>query len=162
ETPVEVKKLAQAAETLGGDSLKRDVVELADALVRALERDTEIEAALAMTDAARLQMRAAALALAMTPELELLVKASIRLSLQTIMRNGRLLRHFVKALERGGSDFGVRCTLVCYVACALATALEWGSDFTRYKLALAAYLHDVLLDERLARLQKLNDLEGAK
>lgn len=161
ETPDEVSRLAQAAEKLGGDPLKRDVVELADSLVRALGRDTEIEAALGLTESARRQVRAAAQALAMTPELELVVKASIRLSLQTITSNSRLLRQFVNALKAGGSDFGARCTLICYVACALATALEWGSDFTRYKLALAAFLHDILLDDRLARCRRPEGLKGA-
>ena len=94
-----------------------------------------------------------------TEELAQLTDASVRLAIKTIQSNKKL-SEMMKAINFEEIPYiGAHSTALALVACRLAIIMDWATSATFYKLALAAFLHDISLEEDLwAKLESKNDI----
>ncbi|MCB0412761.1 MAG: HD domain-containing protein [Bdellovibrionales bacterium] len=82
-----------------------------------------------------------------TPEVKKLAEEGVRLTLRSIGKSPKL-KNFMSTLDQyQGSYFSAHAIATAHVSCALALALHWPSDTTFKKLTLAAYFHDIALDQ---------------
>ncbi len=96
----------------------------------------------------------------MTPEVQSLIKASVNQALRVIDSNKALAALFrQKVAVNREHYFSARSVLLAHVACGIASLLDWKSDLLRYRLVLAAFLHDITLrDPQLAMIESVVDL----
>jgi len=80
-----------------------------------------------------------------SPKLVDLAHATVDSSLKLMSQNS-LLDELLKGLEANPSNFFGHCLLTSYLACAIASKTSWGSQPTVQKLAMASFLHDILLE----------------
>lgn len=96
-----------------------------------------------------------------TPEVQKLALANVTLTVRSLGKSPRLntLLKRLKSVE--GTYLNTHSTLVAYVACGLASSLEWVTESTYQKLSLAAFLHDITLKNiEMAELASLDELTG--
>jgi CheY-like chemotaxis protein len=85
-----------------------------------------------------------------------LIQNSVNLTIRTVRSQPRLLEA-VEKLEldlasRSENFIAAHSVLLAYVSCALSAGMGWMSEATFFKLGMAAFLHDVTLDNpKLAR-----------
>ena len=93
-----------------------------------------------------------------TPETQEVAKSSVNLALKS-MGSSPKLSLILRDLKGKKDDYiSSHSYMVGQVACALAHQLEWNSTGTYYKLTLAAFLHDIALnDTTLAEVRSLDE-----
>lgn len=98
-----------------------------------------------------------------TREVQEVVKANIQLTIK-IMGKSQRLSDILKRLEVDrGKYISSHSVLLPQVAGALAMNMDWKSDTTFQKLALAAFLHDIpLVNHSLAAITSLTELARRK
>ncbi len=98
-----------------------------------------------------------------TREVQEVVKANIGLTVKAMAKSshlGDILKRFEIDREKYISSHSV---LLPQIACSLALTMEWSSEQTLQKLALAAFLHDVpLTNDALAAVMNLTELARKK
>lgn len=82
----------------------------------------------------------------MQKELENLVRASIHLAVTAMKKNPEISTLVKKKLADKSQFLSWHSTMLTYVSCWVSTLMTWDSETTHYKLALAAYLHDLCLE----------------
>jgi hypothetical protein len=98
-----------------------------------------------------------------TPEVQKLVKNNMNLVVAE-MQATPSLAGVLKNMERNKDKYiAAHSQMLAEVSCALAIAMEWGSEMSLKKITMAALLHDMCLtDNRLAAVQDLAELKARK
>jgi hypothetical protein len=95
-----------------------------------------------------------------TKDVQLLAKSHVQLTIKQMGKSPRLSTLLEKIKSYQGEYIGSHSAIIGYMACAIASQLEWGSDVTFHKLTLAAFLHDVVLtDHKLAHCNSLDEVQ---
>lgn len=95
-------------------------------------------------------------------EVQELAKKNVQLTLKAVGSNPRLA-DLIGKITREGNYIASHSTLLAHVACCVAKELEWGSEATFSKLVLAAYMHDISLQNpEIAKVNTLRELEERK
>lgn len=98
--------------------------------------------------------------LGFTRDVQVLAKTQIRMTMRAMGKNPRLSDVLGKLTHFEGHYLSTHSTLTAYLSCAIASHLEWGSEATFHKLTLAAFLHDITLeDESIARCMSVEEFE---
>lgn len=98
--------------------------------------------------------------LGFSPQVQALSKASVALVVHSISHTRGLAEVLRKLNSDPESYLSGHSVYLAHISCAIASLMSWSSDASRYKLALAAMLHDVTLGEdRLARIRVLGEKE---
>ncbi|MGE3262596.1 MAG: HD domain-containing phosphohydrolase [Bacteriovoracia bacterium] len=82
-----------------------------------------------------------------SPEIKKLTEASVNLAIRTIQDNPKLSELFDKLKENIVPYISAHSTALTFLSCRLASLIDWNSDTTFYKLSLAAYLHDITIEQ---------------
>lgn len=97
-----------------------------------------------------------------TPEVQNLVKTQIQVTMKSMSRSPGLtdVLNLIKSTPE--KYITAHSTLLAQLACAIAAKMEWGSDATFHRLNLAAFLHDMTLENNeLAAFNSIAELEKA-
>jgi response regulator RpfG family c-di-GMP phosphodiesterase len=98
-----------------------------------------------------------------TKEVQELTKTHVQLTVKSMGKDPNLAEILKRLKASEGQYISYHSTLVSYFACAIAAEMHWGSETTFYKLALAAFMHDITLSNQgLAQLSSLEELERDK
>lgn len=95
-----------------------------------------------------------------TPEVQQMAKAHMQLTIRSMDRSMRLGNILDRIKSYGGQYIGAHSGIAGYMACTIATQMEWASDATFQKLTLAAFLHDITLNNH--KLAACTSLAEAK
>ena len=95
-----------------------------------------------------------------TKEVQQMAKAHMQLTIKTMDKSPRLGNVLDRIKAYGGQYIGAHSGIVGYMACAIATHMDWASDATFQKLTLAAFLHDVTLSNH--ELAACNTIQEAQ
>lgn len=83
--------------------------------------------------------------------------------MRAIGKNPTLADILEKIRTSEGKYISAHFTMTAFIACGIASAIHWNSEGTFYKLNLAAFLHDITLDnQELAAVPNLRELEKKK
>lgn len=98
-----------------------------------------------------------------TPEVQKLVKNNMSLVVKE-MQDSPSLSSVLKNMEINKDKYiAAHSQMLAEVSCALAIAMEWGSDMSLKKIAMAALLHDMCLsDNKLCAVKDLKELSARK
>jgi HD-GYP domain-containing protein (c-di-GMP phosphodiesterase class II)/CheY-like chemotaxis protein len=89
-------------------------------------------------------------------EIQALTKSQIQLTVKTMGRKPILKNILRKLEERTGQYITDHSFLTGYLACGIASQMEWNSEATYYKLMLASFLHDITItDNALASCETI-------
>ncbi len=92
--------------------------------------------------------------LGFTSEVQDLTRSCTSLAIRCILNDPVAQPLFQKILSKKGNFLSTHSILLVQLSCYLAHLIGWNSETTRYKLALASFLHDITLsDETLANLE---------
>jgi HD-GYP domain-containing protein (c-di-GMP phosphodiesterase class II) len=80
-----------------------------------------------------------------TKEIQQMAKAHMQLTIKSMEKSPKLGNILSRIKAYKGLYLGAHSGIVGYLACAIATQMDWASDSTFQKLTLAAFLHDVVL-----------------
>jgi HD-GYP domain-containing protein (c-di-GMP phosphodiesterase class II) len=88
--------------------------------------------------------------LGFTEEVQALARAQIQLTVKAMGKKTQLKEMLKKLENEQGNYLSDHSFLTGYIACAIASHLEWSSETTFHKLMLAAFMHDIVLTDELA------------
>jgi HD-GYP domain-containing protein (c-di-GMP phosphodiesterase class II) len=98
-----------------------------------------------------------------THQVQQITKNQIAITLKAVGRNPRLSDILSKIKLNQGRYISSHSTMIAFVACGMAAAMKWDSEQTFYKLNMAAFLHDISLDNHeLARIQDMQAMNDQK
>jgi HD-GYP domain-containing protein (c-di-GMP phosphodiesterase class II)/CheY-like chemotaxis protein len=98
--------------------------------------------------------------LGFTRDVQALAKSQVQLTLKTMGRKPSLKSIMQHLESKRGLYSAEHCFMTGYVACAIASHLEWGSETTFHKLTLASFMHDIsLADERLVDCETIEEVK---
>ncbi len=84
-----------------------------------------------------------------TKEVQSLAKTQVQMAVKVLGKSPRLADILAK-MQASPERYIASHSMMCgYFACAIATQMEWGSEMTFHKLSLAAFLHDITLENQL-------------
>lgn len=86
-----------------------------------------------------------------TPEVIEIAKKSVRMAIRSIAKDHVILKLLKKKFSNHTSDYSKHVTMLAMLNCLFSQQLGWVNEATQMKLALAALLHDVTLDEEFYR-----------
>jgi|GEM_PF-750979 len=96
--------------------------------------------------------------LGFTRDVQALAKSQVQLTLKTMGRKPTLKSVLSYLESKRGLYSSDHCFLSGYIACAIASHLEWGSETTFHKLTLASFMHDITLtDERVVDCETVEE-----
>ena len=97
--------------------------------------------------------------LGFTAEVQELARTQVQLTVKAMGRTP-LLKNMLRKLEgQKGKYLADHSFLTGYIACAIASHLEWSSESTFTKLTLAAFMHDIVLTEELAHCETVMEAQ---
>ncbi len=98
-----------------------------------------------------------------TPEVQKLVKNNMNLVVKEMAETPSLAA-VLKNMEINKEKYiAAHSQMVAEVSCAIAIAMEWGSDMSLKKLAMASLLHDMCIDDNhLCAVKDLKELNDRK
>lgn len=88
--------------------------------------------------------------LGFTKEVQQVAKSHIQMTVQFMDKKPNLTKLLKRLNATKGKYLADHSFLVSYVACGIATNLQWGSEATFFKLSLASFLHDIALTNEKA------------
>lgn len=95
------------------------------------------------------------------PGAQELTKASAKIVLKAIEKCPELGDIFRKQMSNGDSYICSHSVMMAYTSCGMAALMGWDSELTRHKLILAAFLHDLSVEnDEIARIQTMDDFIG--
>jgi len=80
-------------------------------------------------------------------KIQRIVKESVDMTIRSIRIHPGPSELFKKLKDQEGSYLSNHSILLAHVSCSLATQMEWVSTTTSSKLVMAAFLHDITLDD---------------
>ncbi len=124
-------------------------------------RSQDPGAALAIAQTTLDSIRFVSQKLGVTPAVRETAEQAIRLVVTTIRRNPDFAG-LLKRIEMGKPGFlSSHSVMLSHLAPGIAAKLGWSSELIAYKLALAAFFHDITLaTDELARLRRLDEMSG--
>jgi HD-GYP domain-containing protein (c-di-GMP phosphodiesterase class II) len=78
-------------------------------------------------------------------DVQRLAKSHISMMIQRMDKKPNLQKLLARVFSVRGQYLADHSYLLSYVACGIATHLQWGSEATFYKLSLAAFFHDIAI-----------------
>lgn len=95
-----------------------------------------------------------------TEEVQEIVKANVQLATKVARNNPRLSK-LLEGLNRDRHKYISSHSLILgHLSCTISAAMGWNSDTTYFKLNMAAFLHDITMNNNeLATVQNLKELE---
>lgn len=98
-----------------------------------------------------------------TPEVQQLTKTSVAMTVKAMGQNPNLAQVLERIDREKGKYISNHSTVTAHMACAIARGMTWSSDATYFKLTMAAFLHDMILqNDDLAQVRTLTELEKKK
>ena len=98
-----------------------------------------------------------------TEVLSPLIKEHARLTLRAVGKNPKLKGIIGKLALDPKSYISTHSIALSQLCCGLAIAMDWGSETTFHKLNLAAFMHDITLENQtLARIHSMDELMANK
>jgi putative nucleotidyltransferase with HDIG domain len=96
-----------------------------------------------------------------TKDVQILAQSQVKLAMKT-MEDAPGLKSLLAKMNQKKEDYvPSHSTMTGFIACAIASHMEWGSETTFHKLSLAAMLHDVTLTNTdLARCHTIEEVEA--
>ena len=98
--------------------------------------------------------------LGFTPQAQAIAKSCVAMSLKALGTRPKLSRILTELKKKEGDYIIAHSYMVGQVACALANRLEWNSAATFFKLSLAAFMHDITLNN--SELATMTSIHAAK
>lgn len=96
--------------------------------------------------------------LGFTKDVQAIAKTHVRMTMKAMGKSPKLSELLSKLEGSSGLYIASHSTLCGYLACSIASHMEWGSDATFHKLNLAAFLHDITMENHeLAEFQNVTD-----
>lgn len=97
-----------------------------------------------------------------TQEVQEIAKKNVELALKVIGSNPKLA-DVISKITKEGNYLSQHSTVLAHVSCCVAKEMEWGSESTFSKLALASFMHDIsLTNAEIAKIGTLRELEDRK
>ena len=97
--------------------------------------------------------------LGFTEEVQNFARQSVQKAMEDVKKSPRLSMILSQLSKDRDQYISSHSMLLSFVACALATQVQWKSDSTYQKLSLAAFLHDITLtNQEIARYDSLRVL----
>lgn len=98
-----------------------------------------------------------------TTEVQDVAREQVKVTLKSLGDHPKLSK-VLELMSKGNERYiSSHSVLLANVACCIAAKMKWPSDTTFQKLTLAAFCHDLSLDnQKLAAIQSLQDLEKEK
>ncbi len=94
-------------------------------------------------------------------EVQALVRTQAQIAIKAMEKSPRLADLLEKLRRQNEQYISAHSTTTAFLACAIASNLSWGSETTFTKLNLAAFLHDIALDnQELAKCSTLEEAEN--
>lgn len=84
-----------------------------------------------------------------TPDIIDVAKKSVKLAIKCIATEPLLLKLLKQKLSKHTSKYSDHVTMLSMLSCLFSHQLGWTSDSTQMKLAMAALIHDVTIDEEI-------------
>lgn len=98
-------------------------------------------------------------AFGVTPETKKLIHQSVGLTISSLQKSPKLSALLETFEQFPESYVALHSVALAHTACAIAGMMGWKSDVTFFKLSMAAFLHDITLENHaLARCQTLGDV----
>lgn len=96
--------------------------------------------------------------LGFTKEVQQLAKSHVQMTVQFMDRKPNLSKLLGKLKMQKGKYMADHAYLLSYIACGISTHMDWGSEATYFKLSLAAFLHDIAInDTKLAACSTIEE-----
>ena len=95
-----------------------------------------------------------------TREVQALAKSQVQLTVKAMGKKPILKKLLQKLESQSGQYLADHSFLTGYIACGIASQMEWSSEITYHKLTLAAFMHDVVLSDPL--LAECETMDSAK
>ena len=93
--------------------------------------------------------------------MQVMAKTQVRMTMKSMGKSPSLSQVLDRLKAFDGRYIASHSTMVGFMACAIASQMEWGSEGTFHKLSLAAFLHDITLDNhKLAQCNSLMEVEA--
>ncbi|MGZ3651206.1 MAG: HD domain-containing phosphohydrolase [Bdellovibrionota bacterium] len=98
-----------------------------------------------------------------TPEVQKIVKNNVNLVVKEMLEVPSLAA-VLSNMERNKDKYiAAHSQMLAEIGCAIATGMEWGSEMSLKKLAMAALLHDMSIsDNKLCAVKDMKELEARK
>jgi response regulator RpfG family c-di-GMP phosphodiesterase len=95
--------------------------------------------------------------LGFTKEVQSMARAQVALTVKSMGKKPALKDVLQRLEAQTGSYVSDHSFLTGYIACGIASNLEWSSEATYHKLMLAAFMHDIVLNDQLAACESEDD-----
>ena len=100
--------------------------------------------------------------LGMTSEVRDLIKTNILVTVKTIGSSPKFKGVLARLMVERDKYISSHSVLLSQLTCAVAAAMDWGSEITFHKLTMASFFHDIVLqDHKLAQLQTKDEVMAA-
>ena len=95
-------------------------------------------------------------------DVQILAKSQMQVTMKSMAKAPKLRQFLQRLSEFEGEYLSTHSLATGYLACAISSHLEWGSESTFQKLTMAAFLHDISLDDsELAKIANITELNAA-
>ncbi len=136
-----------------------DLKNISKSLLKAKNNNLEIEHSKHISEQSLKKIHTAYHKLQINEDTKTLIKVSASLAVYTISKSPQLNDLFTKKFDKKDSYICSHSVQLAEIACMIAAQMGWNSELTRYKLSLAAFLHDLTLkNPQLAEIQRLDDI----
>ena len=91
-------------------------------------------------------------------DVQRLARSHIAMMIQRTDKKPNLQKMLARILKIRGQYIADHSYILSYVACGIATHLQWGSEATFYKLSLASFFHDIAItNDRLSACASIDE-----
>ncbi len=91
-----------------------------------------------------------------TSEAQLLARSSVAMTAKLMGSHPKLSKILSDLKKKDGNYVSSHSISLGTLSCAIAHKLEWNSAATYFKLSLAAFIHDITLSDKLAKINHLS------
>jgi HD-GYP domain-containing protein (c-di-GMP phosphodiesterase class II) len=105
----------------------------------------QIEEVVKIADQVTETIQSLAASVGFTPEVQGLAKTQVQMTIKAMGKSPKLSKLLDKLESYRGQYIASHSTVAGYLACSIASQMQWGSETTFHKLTLAAFLHDITL-----------------
>lgn len=124
-----------------------------------LNPSTEADAALGISREAHEAIHALSLRLGLTPEIQQLARVAVAAALKAAEKSPKVASLLQRLRVDPKNYISSHSVVLAHMACGIASLVEWEAEGALEKLALAAFMHDLTLDnQKLASFQRMIDL----
>jgi len=92
-----------------------------------------------------------------TPEAQALARSCVAMTAKLLSSKPQFSKILTDLRKKEGPYVGAHSISVGTVACAIAYKMDWHSAATYFKLSLAAFMHDITLEDKQAQIHLLKD-----